>query len=265
MSLDPEHLDQKPIVIHVTPPARSPQEEKEIRTADLAKSTLFKGLESATSVAEFSWYYRAIRVFDQHGLIWVRASSTEISTDSVIATYLTKRERSEAQLDEEFMKDVAPSLQDLENDPVSIKIGIRRIRDKHRYYSYRVLAQFPSGILSNSPVLGYADTDYLAEHPDTVLFQPSNVCTAHACDDIFKSIRQAPAYIPFKTRKEAIDALQRDDHGINEYQLKKDASGIIKQDAANYITVAIQSAFSNEPYVIPVSRFPLSLSRFKQG
>lgn len=132
---------------------------------------------------------------------------------------------------------------------------LKRIRDTHGYYKYGVLAQFPRGVQAENPILGWTPLEVTQTYPDTIFFRPTAACVVHACDDLYKIHRNSVFEIPYRNREQAIQYMQHDERGMNEYQLKKTAEEIVKQDAGNYITVGLQSAFSNEPYVAPVSRF----------
>lgn len=244
-------------VIVIKPRILTPKEQQIQESWRFAHNKLGNGLAQAITLAEFILNYYAQRLHGQQRSIeWMWDLGEPPTQEQVLESYLHEGFQKEAKRDAGVVEELRPVVDNLEERPDGIKIALKRIREgSHGFYKYGILAQFPRGIQAESPILGSTPLEQTQIHPDTVFFRPTAACVLHAVDDLFKEYRRGGFYIPYKTRGQALADLQYDDRRVNEYMLKKTPEEVLKQEAANYMLVGLHSAFSNEPYVVPVSRF----------
>lgn len=258
MNEESEGLDKpQPKVIVIRPPERSPKEQMILEISRQANALLEGHLKQASTLAEFILAYSGIRLKSEGSIDWMWDYGEQTVAD-VVEFYRNDALQKAAARDAKVVEDLKAVLDQANPDSGNIQIALKRIRDRHGIYRYSVLGRFPKGVPAENPILGWTPVEQTQTNPDIIYFRPTSACVLHACDDLFKTYRGTVFEIPYKTRQQALAALQSDDVGDYEYQLKKTAEGSVKQDAGNYITIGLQSAFSNEPYVAPVSRFWLA-------
>lgn len=255
-----QHADPEgqPLTIVVKPRQRTPQEQRKTELSNAVGRSLKDSLASSTSLAQFILFHNAARAHllasYGGGLDWMWQYG-EPTFDEVLGSFVNPDLATEAEKDAVVAEQLRPLLATLEDKTTSIRMVLKRVRGPHNLYKYALLAEFPKGTRADSPVLGFTPVEQTYTYPDTLYFRPESPCVRHACDDLYKMHRQIPFYIPYRTRNEAVALMRENEQGVNEYQLKKTAEEVVKQEAGNYILVGLQSAFSNELHVAPVSRF----------
>lgn len=254
----PADQDGQPLTIVVKPRQRTPQELRKIELSNAVGRSLKDSLASSTSLSQFILYHNATRAHllasYAGGLDWMWQYG-EPTFDEVLESFVNPDLAAEAEKGANAAEQLRPLLATLGDEATSIKMILKRVRGAHKLYKYAILAEFPKGTRADSPVLGFTPVEQTYTCPDILFFRPESPCVRHACDDLYKMHRQAPFYIPYRTRSEAVAMMQENEQGVNEYQLKKTTEEVVKQEAGNYILVGLQSAFSNELHVAPVSRY----------
>ena len=218
------------------------------------RTRLMESLSGVKSLKEFIHNYYALRLFNSQSIDWMWDNDEGPVQNDVLEFFYTDDLKKRVSKDASAVEELMPKIRSLADSPEQIKVALKRIRGPHSYYEYGVLAQFPKGIQSSQPILGYTDLEETKTNPDTIFFRPTTPCVQHACDDLFKMYRGDGFYIPYRSREDATKRLQYNESG-SEYQLAKTPEGAVKQEAENYILVGLQSGFNNEPFVVPVSRF----------
>lgn len=241
--------------IVIGPPKRTPTESAIIEMSRNIRTRLMESLSAAKSLKEFIHHYYALRLFNTQSIDWMWDNEGGPAQNDVVKFFYSDDLKRMVGKDESAVEVLMPKIRVKEDSPDQIKIALKRIRGPHAYYEYGVLAQFPKGIQASQPILGYTDLEETRTNPDTVFFHPTSACVQHACDDLFKMNRGNVFYIPYSSREEATRRLQYNESG-SEYQLAKTPEGAVKQEAENYVLVGLQSGYNNEPFVVPVSRFP---------
>ncbi|EKD57801.1 MAG: hypothetical protein ACD_57C00141G0002 [uncultured bacterium] len=243
-----EPKEKKGTRIVIGPQELTPEEQR-IRDATTgAIEQLRSDLEKSQALAEFMANYRALRALCRADLSWMQPN--EITTESLIVSF---RSQTEAIEDAKIASELLPVIQSTSGQPDQIKMTLKRIRDKRGYYTYAVLAQFPKGKFAEDPVFGHMDRQ--PDETDIIYFRPTSPCVLHTCDDLFKIHRNNGFHIPFKTRNEAVALLEQTPEGLNEYVVSRTEEGRVKQEAGNFILVALHGAYSNEINVVRVSKF----------
>lgn len=218
-------------------------------------------LSKSKTLSEFMLYYYAsnghLKLGSKQSFTWMFDYGTPTLEDA-LESFVNKETREAVVKDAKNVEQMVPNFKSLKDKDGHIKMVLKRLRDKHGYYTYAVMVEFPKGMPADDPVLGAKPPEETVETPDMVYFKPIAACVLHACDDLFKIHRQEPFYTPYLTRNEAVGVLKRNEAGVNEYQLKRSPEGVEKQDAVNYILVGVHDAYNNEPYVVPVSRFKIT-------
>lgn len=245
-----------PEVITIAPRPLTPEESLISASGNILRSRL----TSSQSLSDFILFYYATRVhflssWDyQDPIQWVERYGKSIP-DKTADFFSNDEIKRDAERDAGVVEELGPPLQSLEDQPESIKMVLKRIRGPHRIYRYGVLTEFPRGIQAENPILGFTPVEQTYTNPDRIYFRPTTACVLNACDDLFKLHRQTAFYVPYRNRAEAMSRLQYNDQGVNEYILENTPEKRVKQEAENYILIGVHSAFKNEPWVAPVSRF----------
>lgn len=242
--------------IVMRPPKRTPTESAIIEMSGSIRIILMERLSGAHSLQEFIRHYYVLSSFNSGSIDWMWQDNEEgPSQNDVVEFFDSEDLKKRVSKDVSAVRELMPKVTAMQDSPDHIKVGLKRIRGRHSYYEYGVLAQFPKGIQASSPILGYTNLDDTRTNPDIIFFHPTAACVQHACDDLYKMNRGDGFYIPYSNREDATRRLQSNDSGF-EYQLARTPGGVVKQEAENYILVGLHSGFNNEPFVVPVSRFP---------
>lgn len=251
----PKETDSQKSVIVIEPRELTPLEKQVVEVSNQVYIVLKANLDTASSLGGFMFYYYGARLFQLGNDIEWMWRQGEPTAKEVVEFFLPEQLKSDAERDSVVVKELVPLVASLEDDSSGVKIVLKRIRGPHNIYKYGVLAQFPKGVQAENPLLGYTTLEQTNSNPDIIFFRPNTACVLHACDDLFKIHRKQGFYIPYRNRQEALNRLQYNTQLQHEYQLEKKAENVVKQEAENYILIGLQSAFSNEPHVIPVSRY----------
>ena len=216
-------------------------------------------LQNETTLSGFVGCHRSARMGGSiNGVAWMVNIRPNITVDEVIETCdgMVGDTEKDAKIIIE-MKQELDKTQDIDG---KVAVTLKRIRDKHGRWKYGVMARFTSGIQVSDVVLDSAilkQASIKRGNQDIIFLKPRTACVEHACDDLFKTNRAngKTFYIPYRGVIEAGNALKKDEHGVAEYQLEKTPESSLKQDNENYLLVAIQGGFREEPDRIRVSDF----------
>lgn len=239
-------------VFVITPKPETEEEKRRRQILEEATATLKGRLANATSLADFILAYRGVGSLLFGKCNWLFEYGP-INALQIAAEFLSPGLTAEAQTNARAAEELRQRFTPKTQESGKIELALKRIRDKHGYYTYGVLARFPRGVRASRKVSSTISLDETCT--DMIYFAPSSACVLHACDDLFKEHRGEVFSFDYKSREQAIRDLQTDDSGRNEYQLSRTEAEVIKQSAENYLLVGLHSAFSNEPNVFPVSEF----------
>ncbi len=242
-------------IITIRPHELTPQEKEIRKVSDEATAEAVKRLSSSPTLKDWLTWQRAAGIyFRERNISWMWDYGGVIAEDLVEEQTNEKFSEHHAK-DAKIAESLRPSLNKLPEKEGIVRVVLKRARIDNNYYTYRALAAFPSGVEAFDPSDGV-----VKDHPDakggTVYFRPENACTEHACDDLFKIHRDEPFYMPYRDLYDATKRLQTNKNGVNEYLLETlDEGTKVKQDAENYILVALLGGYSNENYIARVSDF----------
>lgn len=252
-SKTPHDLVTREVII-VRPKERTPREQRIMEISAHVGTSLRENLDRAGTLADFIFAYRGIKLHHAEGISWMWECGEQTEKDA-LEFFQNDALKKEAVRDAKVVEGLVPALQSANSESPNIQMVLKRIRDRYGYYKYSVIARFPKGVQAENPIFGWTPLELTQTCPDTIYFRPTSACVLHACDDLYKISRGSVLEIPYRSRAEAQRRMEYGEDGVNEYQLKKTQLETVKQDAGNYVTVGLQSAFSNERNVIPVSRF----------
>lgn len=259
-----EGQPRKVIVLDIPPPTPEQAKARDIigRTYQVLK-------DNAKEAQDLSGYIHGCRLLNdfmspyrEELITEYGIDSVEDAIDSIYSTEeYTDQVKKRAKRDASLTEEMHGSFSSLESDEDHIKLALRRVRIDRWRWEYVALAEFPQGKPPGRRLYLFNGID-INDHPNVVLFTPTTPCVMHAVDDLYKSVRKAPFQIPYKSGDEALTAMEVNAQGINEYQLEKgEGATSIKQDAANYLTIGLQSRFFNETNAIPVSDYWINRSK----
>lgn len=249
-------LQGKPIVINIEPTEETPR-EKEIRTvSEEARKVALNRLRNASNLTDYLRWHRAASFFlTAFNIDWMwdyGGITPEGLIDEQESDRFTKPHTQNAAT-AELLRSMIEKLPSQEG---MVRMGLKRVKDHDAgIYEYRVLAAFPEGTYVDDPIDGLVKTDQQRVEEDVIFLEPENACVNHACDDLYKTHRNSAFYLPVRTLNEAIKELQTNRHGATEYLLEKTNTGSVKQDAGNYILVALLGGYSNERLRVRVSDY----------
>lgn len=248
--------ERKPMVINIEPVGDTPREKEVRAVAEEARLIALERLANASNLTDYMRWYRAVSIYltpSNIDWIWDYGGTTP---EGLIAEQESDRfaaDNAKNATAAEALKTMIDALQPQEG---MIRVGLKRVREQHiGGYTYRALVAFPEGTYVSDPLDGTIKTNQSKTGEDVIFFEPKSACVSHACDDLYKTHRNSAFYMPVRTLGDAINRLQVNRQGANEYLLEKTESGSVKQDAENYILVGLLGGYSNERFKIRISEF----------
>jgi hypothetical protein len=234
----------------------TPQHDEVEKVSIEASAEALKKLQESTTLTDYlRWHQSLFQYFTFNSINWMWDYG-----GTTVEDLITDRESDRVSKSCEKSATAAESMKSkiekLEPKKGMLRVALKRIRESsHSSYSYAVLAAFPSDVQVSDTIDRKLPKDISRESSDIVLFQPTNACVNHACDDLYKINRDSSFYMPYRDVYEAIGRLDTSQNGVNEYLLDKSGENKIKQDTENYILVALHGGFSNEVNRCRVSDF----------
>lgn len=250
-------MDENPDIIKITESdvkalknSQSPKEKHLNLLSDQATAIAKENLVSAKNLGDFLKWHRAALFSRPEYIDWIIDIAPNITAEEIIAEQVQDYSK-EAYIVQEMVETLDKST----GSEDKIKLTLKRVREPHGHdWTYRVLALFPEGTKVVDPVLGHVENKLGSP---MVYFEPKTACVLHACDDLFKSLRDdgGVAYLPNLSIHEATNLLKLTPGGTAEYVMSKTETGRTKQDNHAQILVGLLGGYSNESLRVRVSDF----------
>lgn len=249
-----EYSDPDFEIISIRPRELTPREQEIRVVSQTATKEGLQRLQNASDLKDWLTWQRAVSVyFDENNISWMWDYGGT-AVEDLLAEPNTEVFSKIFEKETKVAQELKTKMDTTEPRENMFRIVLKRVRNERGYYNYRALVAFPKGIHAEDSGEGFTPHVHSGDI-EMIYFEPQQACTEHACDDLFKEKRDMVFYVPYVDLGTAIQRLQKNKDGINEYLLDKTEQGSVKQDALNYILVAVLGGYSNEKYYARISDF----------
>jgi hypothetical protein len=211
------------------------------RLGESAKSTI----EEALAENDLNrWFYgKSLTFASEQDLSWIYEldGNDSYSLEDYLADGSVSAIKKSAEKNAKFAKELYVLLQKSTDEEGKIKAAFKRNRNEQSW-TYVAMAIFPEGTsLARDPDCG--DLQVTKENPGIIFLETGSACVDHACDVLYKDLREkgGVGFFKYMAPKDIYDAIGRT--GTVEFM---DAQTRETEDPTKYLLASFMGIFSNQ-------------------